>query len=171
MDWTKATSIVGIVFVGIFLLVAAASIVTTATNEGNDSPSVITGNAVAASGNPGVQQVSLSYQYGNYYPNTIRVKKGIPVRITVDTNTVVGCMKTIVIPEFGVRKTVSFGDNVIEFTPTKSGRFPFSCSMGMGTGVIEVEDENGKVADYQGASLPKGGSCGVGGGGCGCGRR
>ena len=87
----------------------------------------------------GVQVVQLSVQGANYYPNPIRVKKGIQVQLVADMNNLPGCSRSIIIPEFGVRKVVSTGDNVIEFTPDKSGTFQFSCSMGMYTGVIHFQ--------------------------------
>ena len=137
--------------------------------DGNAANAGQQGGALAAVNN-GVQEVQLTVQGGNYYPNPIRVKKGIPVRIVADLSTVVGCSRSIVIPDFGVSKTVSAGDNAIEFTPDKSGTFAFSCSMGMYRGTIVVEAADGSVAAYTG-SAPKAaaGSCNMGSGGCGCG--
>jgi len=120
----------------------------------------------------GVQIVQLSVQGTNYYPNPIRVKIGIPVQIVADINNMPGCSKSIVIPEFGIRKIVSASDNVIEFTPNKSGTFQFSCSMNMFSGQIVVENADGSVAAYTGsAPVTSGGSCGGSGGGCSCGSR
>ncbi|MFA5930086.1 MAG: cupredoxin domain-containing protein [Candidatus Micrarchaeia archaeon] len=118
----------------------------------------------------GVQQVTLSVQGANYYPNPIRVKKGIPVKLVADINSMPGCSKSIVMPDFGVRKVLSANDNVIEFTPQQSGTFSFSCSMGMYRGTIVVEEADGSVAAFTG-NAPKAaaGSCGGSGGGCGCG--
>ena len=56
----------------------------------------------------------------------------------VDTNKVRGCLQSIVIPDFGVRKFVTAKDNIISFVPDKKGTFSFSCSMGMGFGKIVV---------------------------------
>jgi len=118
----------------------------------------------------GVQLVQLSVQGANYYPNPIRVKIGIPVRLVADINNMPGCSKNIVIPEFNIRKLVSTGDNVIEFTPSKSGTFQFYCSMNMFRGQIIVENVDGSVAAYTGsAPVTSGSSCGGSGGGCGCG--
>lgn len=119
----------------------------------------------------GVQEIQLYVQGSTYYPNPIRVKKGIPVRIVADMGRIPGCSRSIVIPDFGIRKVLSTGDNTIEFTPDKSGTFSFSCSMGMYRGTIVVEEADGSVAAFTGAA-PKaasGGSCGASGGGCGCG--
>ncbi|MEM2138010.1 MAG: cupredoxin domain-containing protein [Candidatus Anstonellaceae archaeon] len=120
----------------------------------------------------GVQEITLTVQGSSYMPNPIRVKKGIPVRITADLSSVRGCASSIIMPEFNVRKSFRQGDNSVEFTPDKSGTFTFSCSMGMYRGTIVVEESDGTVANFKGAApaeLPAGGSCGAGGGGCGCG--
>ena len=120
-----------------------------------------------------VQEITLSVQGSQYYPNPIIVKKGIPVRLVADISRMPGCSKSIVIPEFGIQKTVQNGDNVIEFTPTQSGTFSFSCSMNMYRGAIVVEEADGSVASFTGnAPAPKAatGSCGMAkSGGCGCG--
>ena len=125
-----------------------------------------------AAANNGVQEVALTVQGGNYYPNPIRVKIGVPVKIVADIASMPGCSRSIVMPDFGVSKTVSEGDNAIEFTPGKSGTFSFSCSMGMYRGTIVVEGADGTVAANTGTA-PKAaaGSCGMGSGGCGCGGR
>jgi len=131
-------------------------------------PSAPTGGRPAQVVN-GAQEVRLYVQGANYYPNPIRVKKGVPVRLVADIANMPGCSKSLVFPEFGIRKTVSAGDNVIEFTPQKSGTFAFSCSMNMYRGTMVVEEDDGSVAQYAGAALPSGSTCGGGGGGCGCG--
>jgi copper chaperone CopZ len=137
--------------------------------------SASTSNSVGNSGTldtvtNGVQVVQLSVQGTTYYPNPIRVKIGVPVRLVADVNNMPGCSKSIVIPEFGVSKYVSTGDNVIEFTPNKSGTFQFSCSMNMYRGQIIVENVDGSVAAYTGSAPVISGTCG-GGGSCGCGNR
>jgi len=137
--------------------------------QGQQAPS---GSGILAPLNNGVQEVQLTVQGGNYMPNPIVVKKGVPVKLVADLGTVRGCASSIVIPDFGVRKTVQAGDNEITFTPDKSGTFQFSCSMGMYQGTIVVQDADGTVADFKGTAKPAGtGSCGMsaGKGGCGCG--
>lgn len=125
-------------------------------------------NTVVTTGD--VQKVHFSVNGSTYYPYPIRVKKGIPVQLIGDMNNMPGCSRSIVIPEFGIKKTISEGDNVIEFTPDKSGTFQFSCSMNMYRGQIIVEESNGSVAAYTGnTSVPNAGSCGGSGCGCGCG--
>ncbi|MCK9292756.1 MAG: cupredoxin domain-containing protein [archaeon] len=84
------------------------------------------------------QTATLSFKNYEYVltPNTL--KKGIPVKITVDTKTVNGCMRSVVIKDFGVRKYVTPTDNIIEFTPNKEGKFLIACSMNMGKGFFSV---------------------------------
>lgn len=130
----------------------------------------------------GVQIVKMDQTFNGYTPNTFTVKKGVPVKWvvnSVDSNT---CASTIVAPSLNIRKTLSPGENIFEFTPTETGQIRFSCAMGMYTGAFNVVDENsqGAIAPstqnqpqqqaVAGAQVaPKqGGSCGSSGG-CGCG--
>jgi heme/copper-type cytochrome/quinol oxidase subunit 2 len=121
----------------------------------------------------GVQQVSVSMTGGTYMPNPIRVKVGVPVRMTVDLATVNGCYRSIRISELGVSGRVQQGSNTIEFTPSKAGVFRMTCGMGMADGMIIVEDESGNApagtANLAAPTARTGGSCGSNGGGCGCG--
>ena len=85
-----------------------------------------------------VQKVTLSMKNYNYYPNTIKVKAGQPVSITLDES-VTGCLRSFNIRDLGVSAISRTPDQTIDFTPTKKGTFRFACSMGMGTGTIIVE--------------------------------
>lgn len=89
-----------------------------------------------------VENVVLKVVGGRYVLEPSTLKKGIPVRMTADLNSVVGCSRDIVISAFGVRKYVSQGDNVIEFTPTKAGTINIACSMNMYKGTFTVEQGN-----------------------------
>lgn len=120
----------------------------------------------------GYQVVELKYENYQYqlYPNVM--KKGVPVKMEVDLNTVTGCMVAVRIPSFNVAKTVSQGDNVITFTPDKAGTFNIACSMGMGRNTFTVVDDNNQASSYvetaPAQTQAAGGSCGAGKGGCGC---
>lgn len=84
------------------------------------------------------QKIVIGMQNYNYYPNTITVKVNKPVRIYLDSS-VQGCFRSFVIRDFGISYYLQSVDDYIEFTPTKTGTFGFSCSMGMGTGTLIVE--------------------------------
>jgi sulfite exporter TauE/SafE len=83
------------------------------------------------------------------YPQ-LTVKTGIPVRwnLYADTGTLNGCNSSIVIPEYNIEKKLRTGDNIIEFTPARTGKFRYSCWMGMIRGTITVVD--GDAAEQQG---------------------
>jgi plastocyanin domain-containing protein len=84
--------------------------------------------------------VITSLSSGRYEP--ITVQKGIPVKwiIKAEEGSINGCNNSIVIPQYGMQKDLSIGDNIIEFTPTESGTVPFSCWMGMISSQITVVD-------------------------------
>jgi len=132
MQLGKLIGIIGIILISVFLVVAARNIFFNSQITGN------TIKEVDAGSNSGEQVVDLSVKDYNYYPNVINLKYNVPAKIVVDTSRVKGCLQSIVIPDFGIKKFVRGNDNVIEFIPDKKGTFSFSCSMGMGFGKIAV---------------------------------
>jgi len=84
------------------------------------------------------QSITIGYKNYNYYPNTIRVKVNEPVTITLDES-VSGCFREFVIPDFGVDEVSNNPSDTITFTPDKKGTFVFRCGMGMGNGIMIVE--------------------------------
>ena len=89
---------------------------------------------------PKPQIVKLSFDDKGYVVTPSRVTKGVPVRMEVDLATVKGCMRTVVIAAFDVKKTVKEGDTTIAFTPTKSGEIQIVCGMNMGKGSFTVAE-------------------------------
>jgi len=85
-----------------------------------------------------IQQIVIGEKNLNYYPNTITVKAGQPVSITLDSS-VTGCLRSFNIKDLGVSGYAKTPRETIDFTPTKKGTFRFACSMGMGYGSIIVE--------------------------------
>jgi sulfite exporter TauE/SafE/copper chaperone CopZ len=86
----------------------------------------------------GFQTVRTTLRPGRYPAITVRA--GLPVRWTIDApqGSVNGCNNRIIIPGYGVERELTTGENVIEFTPTEAGRFPYSCWMGMIRSAISV---------------------------------
>ncbi len=134
METSKLLNIIGIVLIAGFVLFAAKNFW---DRQLPDVGSVLNEEELV-DGSAEVQVVTLSMKDYNYDPQVIRLKQNVPAQIVVDMNKVQGCLRSIVIPEYGVRKVVRPGDNVISFTPKKKGTFSFSCSMGMGFGKIVV---------------------------------
>jgi len=95
-------------------------------------------NNTANQQNAETQRITLSMKNYNYYPNTIKVKAGQPVSITLDES-VSGCYRSFTIRDLNVAKYSRTPSDTIDFVPAKKGTFRFSCSMGMGTGTIIVE--------------------------------
>ncbi|MDR3342040.1 MAG: sulfite exporter TauE/SafE family protein [Treponema sp.] len=86
----------------------------------------------------GIQVVNSTLAGGRYPP--ITVQAGIPVQWTINApaGSINGCNNRMIIPEYGIEHKFTLGANVIEFTPTKTGRFRYSCWMGMIRSTITV---------------------------------
>ncbi len=104
---------------------------------GSTASSIVSGEGSNGSSKE-VQVVRITQKVNGYFPNRITVKKGEPVRLIVDSEESYSCAASFTVPKAGIRKTLKPGENVFEFTPKESGDIPFSCSMGMYRGVIEV---------------------------------
>jgi plastocyanin domain-containing protein len=85
-----------------------------------------------------VQNVKLTFDANGYVVTPSTLVRGVPVKMDVDLDTVKGCMRTVVISAFDVKKTVKAGETAIEFTPTKSGKIEIVCGMNMGKGSFTV---------------------------------
>lgn len=86
------------------------------------------------------QTITTPLEFGTY--PVITVKAGIPVKWTISAKEgkINGCNNELIISEYGINAKLSEGENVIEFTPTKEGRFGYSCWMGMIRSFITVEN-------------------------------
>ncbi len=124
--WKYATFII-IMAIGIFMFVNAS---------GGTKNNPATKNVASNDGN--TQKITLGVKNYNYYPNTITVKAGQPVSITLDSS-VQGCLRGINIKDLEVRGYSQSPDQTIDFTPTQKGTHRFACPMGMGYGTIIVE--------------------------------
>ena len=95
--------------------------------------------ATAVAGAGGAQEVTIIVQAG-YEPAEVKVKRGVPVRLTFDRQETSGCSEEIVIPDFGIRKFLpAFQKTTIELTPQEAGTFEFTCGMSMLHGRLIVE--------------------------------
>jgi sulfite exporter TauE/SafE/copper chaperone CopZ/plastocyanin domain-containing protein len=95
----------------------------------------------------GVQVVNSSLSGGRY--PAITVQKGIPVRWTINApaGSINGCNNRMIIREYGIEHRFRPGDNVIEFTPPRAGKFSYSCWMGMIRSSITVVEAGQSLAD------------------------
>ncbi|RJQ36959.1 hypothetical protein C4559_04485 [Candidatus Microgenomates bacterium] len=90
----------------------------------------------------GVQIARMDQNSRGYSPNSFTVRKEIPVKWIISSETVNSCAASIVSSKLGVRQSLQLGENIIEFTPTETGQIGFSCSMGMFQGVFNVVDSS-----------------------------
>ncbi|MGN1418968.1 MAG: heavy metal transporter, partial [Acutalibacteraceae bacterium] len=88
----------------------------------------------------GVQVVHSVLKSGEY-PD-IQVQCGMPVKwlIEASEDSINGCNYQMLIDEYGLKYTFHAGENIIEFTPEKTGNFSYICWMGMIYGKITVTE-------------------------------
>ncbi len=75
-----------------------------------------------------------------YTPNYFKVSAGIPVRWEITDKGASGCTNAVISRGLfsGEARLAQGGTTIKEFTPVFSGKYKFSCWMGMVSGVIEV---------------------------------
>ncbi len=87
----------------------------------------------------GKQEVTIKVESRGYNSNFNTIKVGVPVKLTLVTNNVLGCSRAFTIPDLNIFKILPVtGSEVIEFTPTKTGLLTYTCSMGMYSGSFNV---------------------------------
>lgn len=87
-----------------------------------------------------VQEVRMNQLRNGYSPNIFTIKKGRPVKWIITSATSLSCAAYLVVPKYGISKSLRAGENIITFTPTETGEIPFSCSMGMYRGKFIVTE-------------------------------
>ncbi|MDR0669398.1 MAG: sulfite exporter TauE/SafE family protein [Treponema sp.] len=107
-----------------------------------------TGGAVPAVSSPaagtplrieqGVQIVNSTLSPGRY--PAITVRQGVPVRwiINAPAGSINGCNNSMIIREYRLEHHFTSGENIVEFTPERTGTFTYTCWMGMIRGSITV---------------------------------
>ncbi|MFH1712032.1 MAG: sulfite exporter TauE/SafE family protein [Patescibacteria group bacterium] len=87
----------------------------------------------------GRQQISMDVTDRlTYKPDVLSVEAGTPVDWNIHGADKMGCASSLVLSAFGVNENLHPGDNLVQFTPTKPGKYTFSCSMGMIRGTMIV---------------------------------
>lgn len=159
------TSILGDNFRGKFLRIAAVAVLYLGITSMNGalvaggSPitlqSVAEDVAIAFGGNNSTQNnnvvttqnAEIIITSRGYSQNYIKVKKGSPVTLTLKSQDAYSCASAFRIPALGIARNLQPNETqTITFTPEQAGQIPFSCSMGMYRGIIEViNDEKNKI--------------------------
>jgi sulfite exporter TauE/SafE/copper chaperone CopZ len=97
-----------------------------------------TENVAPQNQNGETQEIRMTQDGRGYNPKNLTVTLGKKVRWIITSTNPYSCASSLRVPSYGIEKDLDAGENIIEFTPTKLGRIPFSCSMGMYRGVINV---------------------------------
>ena len=98
------------------------------------------GQAVAAAGTGGIQEVTIAVR-GGYDPGAVKVTAGTPVRLVFDRQETSSCSEEIVLPDFGIRRYLPAHEKTpVEFTPAEAGTYEITCGMGMLHGKLIVEE-------------------------------
>jgi sulfite exporter TauE/SafE/copper chaperone CopZ len=94
----------------------------------------------------GGQEVRTTVESGRYHP--LVVQAGVPVRwtLSVTADDLNGCNNPVTVPQYGIRKQLVPGDNLIEFTPTTAGTIGYTCWMGMISSYIQVVPDLTRIA-------------------------
>ncbi len=88
----------------------------------------------------GIQVVRMKQVLRGYEPNHFIIRNNMPVKWIISSVAPATCAATIYSRELGISTYLHEGENVFEFTPTKTGQIAFSCSMGMYKGYFEVKN-------------------------------
>ena len=86
-----------------------------------------------------IQSVTVQVTEKGYQPSSFKLQRDVPARLTFVRETEDNCGKELVIPEYGIKRSLPLNQPVtVEFTPHKSGEFVFTCGMRMMRGKIIV---------------------------------
>ncbi|MDF2535902.1 MAG: hypothetical protein K0R18_2061 [Bacillales bacterium] len=87
-----------------------------------------------------IQTVNSTFTAGGYQEITVQV--GVPVKWTINVapGELTNCNNEFIAPKYDLEVKLKEGKNIVEFTPTKTGTFPYSCWMGMIYSKINVVD-------------------------------
>ena len=93
----------------------------------------------------GKQILKMEASSSGYSPNYFKVKAGILVRWEIKDIGTSGCTNAVISRSLfdGPINLTPGQTSIKEFTPTKPGKYKFSCWMGMVSGLIEVVDNKG----------------------------
>jgi plastocyanin domain-containing protein len=87
----------------------------------------------------GVQEIKINVNAGQYSPNLIFAKKGIPLIIYIKIKEVRSCTRKIIFPDLKLTFHFKKGINTLKFIPIKEGKFIFTCENKMVKGVLVIE--------------------------------
>lgn len=130
--WLKMKNTTILALIGIIILLVGGFIFLNSEEKVKDT--IDTNSEIEGE----IQKVVISEKNLNYYPNTIKVKAGQPVSISLDSS-VTGCLRAFTIKDLKILKYLRSPKDTLDFVPEEKGTYTFACSMGMGYGKLIVE--------------------------------
>lgn len=89
---------------------------------------------------PKLQTARVVITENGYSRTSIKLRRGVPTKITFLRQTDATCATEVVISTYGIRRTLPLNTSVaVTFTPTRSGEFNFTCGMNMMRGKLIVQ--------------------------------
>ncbi len=86
------------------------------------------------------QSVTVTLTEKGYQPDSFKLRKGVPARVTFVRKVEATCGTEIVLAEYNIKRELPLNQPVVvEFTPAKTGVFKFACGMDMLRGKIIVQ--------------------------------
>jgi RND family efflux transporter MFP subunit len=109
----------------------------------SSSPSPSAGGAQAETqapeSKPKLQAVTVILTERGYQPARVRLRRGVPARLTFVRKVEATCGTELLIPDYQIKRDLPFDEPVVvEFTPNKRGESEFTCGMKMLRGKIVV---------------------------------
>lgn len=119
---------------------AVEAVVRPAAEDGGAAGTTAGGASGGAAPKPAaVQEATIQVRTGAYAPGRVMLKAGVPARLNLVTDGTEGCILGFVIPSLRVQISLpKTGREVVDIPPSQPGTIPFTCAMGMYSGVIEV---------------------------------
>jgi plastocyanin domain-containing protein len=97
------------------------------------------GQAAQATRQDGAQTVTVEIKSKGFEPDSLKLKAGVPAKVTFVRKTDETCAREVVIKDYGIERKLPLNEPVIvELTPRK-GEFTFACGMNMLKGKWIVE--------------------------------
>jgi plastocyanin domain-containing protein len=127
------------------LLIAAVTLSATAFGApqsccmGKKNKSGKQGPPAQATQQDGAQTATIEINSKGFEPGSLKLKAGVPAKVTFVRRTDETCAKEVVIKDYGIERKLPLNEPVtVEFTPRK-GEFTFACGMNMVKGKLIVE--------------------------------
>ncbi|NBO66009.1 MAG: hypothetical protein EBU88_14405 [Acidobacteria bacterium] len=97
----------------------------------------VTGGSIL--GRKFVEERTVTLTERGYEPERIRLRRGVPARLTFIRQVEATCATEIELLGYGIKRDLPLNQPVVvEFTPTRSGELTYTCSMKMVGGKILI---------------------------------